>query len=246
MYQKHPEFEEPADDTILWRYVDFTKFISYLEKNALFFVRSDQFPDKYEGKFTKKDVLAWKEKLQPHAKLSQIEMYERLRKSVHISSWHINENESAAMWEICLRSGEGVAIKSTFKRLKDSFIYHKEDDIYIGKVHYIDYTKNTIPQENIFKPFVYKRKAFEHEKELRAVIIKPSFSRKTVENPNFTYIHPKWLGIHVATDLEILIDKIIVSPDVPDWFIDLVTSLVKKFELNKKVSQSELSREPPY
>jgi hypothetical protein len=246
MYKKNPEFEEPDDTTILWRYVDFTKFISYLEKNALFFVRSDQLADKYEGKFTKKDVALWKEKLQPHSKLSQIEIYDRLRKSVHISSWHINENESAAMWEICLQSVEGVVLKSTFKRLKDSFIHHKEDDIYIGTVNYIDYSKNTIPSGNIFNPFLYKRKAFEHEKELRAVIIKPSLRKKTLGKHNFSYIHPKWLGIHVKTDLEILIDKIIVSPDVPDWFIDLVSSLVKKFELNKKVEQSELSREPPY
>ena len=61
MYQKNPEFEEPAADTIIWRYVDFTKFISYLEKNALFFVRSDQLSDRYEGKFTEADVKLWED-----------------------------------------------------------------------------------------------------------------------------------------------------------------------------------------
>ena len=60
------------------------------------------------------------------------------------------------------------------------------------------------------------------------------------------YVDPKWFGIHVKTDLNILIDKIVVSPNVPDWFIDLVISIVKKYELNKKVEQSELSKEPPY
>ena len=109
MYQKNPEFEEPAAYTIIWRYVDLTKFISYLEKNALFFVRSDQLSDKYEGKFTEADVKLWEEKLKPKTKLSQIEIYNRFKKIVNISSWHINENESAAMWEICLQSNEGVA-----------------------------------------------------------------------------------------------------------------------------------------
>ena len=98
MYKKNPEFEEPADETIIWRYVDFTKFISYLEKNAVFFVRSDQLSDKYEGKFTKADVKLWENKLKPKTKLSQIETYDRFIKIVNISSWHINENESAAMW----------------------------------------------------------------------------------------------------------------------------------------------------
>jgi len=245
MYVKNPEFEEPTDDTIIWRYVDFIKFISYLEKNALFFVRSDQLFDKYEGKFTEADVKLWEEKLKPETKLSQIELFDRFRKIVNISSWHINENESAAMWEICLQSNEGIAIKSTFKRLKDSFILHKEDEIHIGKVKYIDYRKDSIPKENIFNPFLYKRKAFEYENELRAVIMKFASQEETI-GKHILYVDPKWFGIHVKTDLVVLIDKIVVSPNVPDWVIDLVKSIVKKYELNKKVEQSELSKNPPY
>jgi len=245
MYVKNPEFEEPTDDTIIWRYVDFIKFISYLEKNALFFVRSDQLFDKYEGKFTEADVKLWEDKLKPKTKLSQIELYDRFRKIVNISSWHINENESAAMWEICLQSNEGIAIKSTFKRLKDSFILHKEDEIYIGKVKYIDYRKDSISKGDIFNPFLYKRKAFEYESELRAVIMKFAPQEETI-GKHILYVDPKWFGIHVKTDLVALIDKIVVSPNVPDWIIDLVKSIVKKYELNKKVEQSELSKNPPY
>jgi len=245
MYVKNPEFEEPTDNTIIWRYLDFIKFISYLEKNALFFVRSDQLFDKYEGKFTEADVKLWEDKLKPKTKLSQIELYDRFRKIVNISSWHINENESAAMWEICLQSNEGIAIKSTFKRLKDSFILHKEDEIYIGKVKYIDYRKDSISKGDIFNPFLYKRKAFEYESELRAVIMKFAPQEETI-GKHILYVDPKWFGIHVKTDLVALIDKIVVSPNVPDWIIDLVKSIVKKYELNKKVEQSELSKNPPY
>jgi hypothetical protein len=78
-------------------------------------------------------VKLWEDKLKPNTKLSQMEIYDRFRKIVNISSWHINENESAAMWEICLQSNEGVAIQSTFKRLKDSFHTHKEDEIILVK-----------------------------------------------------------------------------------------------------------------
>ncbi len=245
MYRQNPEFEEPSNETIIWRYVDFTKFISYLEKNALFFVRSDQFPDKYEGKFTEADAKRWEERLQPKIKLNQMEIYDRIRKIVNISSWHINDNESAAMWEICLQSKEGVAIKSTFKRMKDSFLPHKEDDIFIGKVKYIDYSHDVIPKGNIFNPFLYKRKSFEHERELRAVLLKLMIQEETVEK-QVLYVDPKWFGVYVKTDLDILIDSIVVSPSVPDWFIDLVTSIGKKYGLYKKVESSELSKEPPY
>jgi len=157
----------------------------------------------------------------------------------------MNENESAAMWEICLKSNEGVAIQSTFKRLKDSFILHKEDEILIGKVKYIDYKNNTIPKGNIFNPFLYKRKAFEHEKELRAVIMKFAPPEEII-GKHILYVDPKWFGIYVKTDLDVLIDKIVVSPNVPDWFIDLVESIVKKYKLNKKLEPSELSKDPPY
>lgn len=245
MYRQNPEFEEPQDNAIIWRYVDFTKFISYLEKKALFFVRSDQLFDKYEGKFTETDFRMWEEKLQPKVKLNQMEIYDSFRKIVNISSWHINDVESAAMWDICLHSNEGVAIRSTFRHLKESFNRHMEDDILIGKVRYIDYASDTIPTGNIFNPFLYKRKAFEHERELRAVLLKipPGDS---IIGMHHAYLDPKWFGIYVKTDLDVLVDKIIVSPSVPDWFIDLVISIVQKYGLHKNVEQSELSKEPPY
>ncbi len=245
MYKEHPEFEEPDDETIIWRYVDFTKFISYLVRNALFFVRSDKLFDRYEGKYTEVDVKLWEKILKPKIKMKQTEVYDEFRKSVNLSSWHMNENESAAMWEICLQSNEGVTIQSTFKRLKDSFNPHKEDEIHIGKVKYVDYRKDSIPKGNIFNPSLYKRKAFEHERELRAVIMKFAPQEETI-GKHILYVDPKWFGIHVKTDLNILIDKIVVSPNVPDWFIDLVISIVKKYELNKKVEPSELSKGPPY
>lgn len=245
MYQSNPEFDAPSDAAIIWRYVDFTKFISYLEQKALFFVRSDQLSDKYEGKYTDTDSKIWEEKLQPKTKLNHMEIYDMFRKIVNISSWHINDNESAAMWETCLHSNEGVAIKSTFKRLKESFTLHMQDDIYIGRVKYIDYSKDTIPAGNLFNPFLYKRKAFEYEKELRAVIQKFTPLEETVGKYNL-FVDPKWFGIYVKTDLNVLIDKIVVSPSVPDWFIDLVVSIVNKYGLQKTVEQSELSKEPPY
>ena len=49
MYEEHPVFNPPPDDAILWRYMDFTKFVSLLEKQALFFARADKLGDSFEG-----------------------------------------------------------------------------------------------------------------------------------------------------------------------------------------------------
>lgn len=40
-------------DHELWRYMDFSKFVSMLQQKALWFTRLDQFPDPYEGLLTK-------------------------------------------------------------------------------------------------------------------------------------------------------------------------------------------------
>ena len=48
MYKEHEAFTPPLSDTVLWRYMDFTKFVSLLEKQALFFARADKH-DPFEG-----------------------------------------------------------------------------------------------------------------------------------------------------------------------------------------------------
>jgi hypothetical protein len=46
----HPTFKAPANrEASLWRYMDFTKYVSMLEVKALFLARVDQFGDAFEG-----------------------------------------------------------------------------------------------------------------------------------------------------------------------------------------------------
>ena len=50
MYQEHPVFKQPPDENIrIWRYMDFTKFVSVLDTQSLFFSRSDRLGDLFEG-----------------------------------------------------------------------------------------------------------------------------------------------------------------------------------------------------
>jgi|HubBroStandDraft_1064217.scaffolds.fasta_scaffold230846_3 hypothetical protein len=47
---RHPAFEPPADpQTKIWRYMDFTQFVSMLEEKGLLFTRADLLVDKFEG-----------------------------------------------------------------------------------------------------------------------------------------------------------------------------------------------------
>ena len=52
-----------------------------------------------------------------------------------------NQNESAVMWTSYSKFGEGVAIQSTIRRLKESFSSN-EAIIKAGKIKYKDYTRD--------------------------------------------------------------------------------------------------------
>ena len=55
----------------------------------------------------------------------------------------MNEFESAAMWNLYLKSNEGIAIQSTYKSLKRTLDKRRGDkDIVVGQVEYIDFNKD--------------------------------------------------------------------------------------------------------
>jgi hypothetical protein len=170
----HPVFRAAPDDAPLWRYMDFTKFVSLLDRGALYFARADQLGDPFEGSYPAANQpmrAQWaREQGLPDDAFEDLELARRIQPQLHyISAWHLNEVESAAMWSLYLRTGEGIAIRSTFKRLCDSMAADPHV-IYVGLVGYLDYDTTPIPEGNMFWPFVHKRLSFEHEREVRAVI----------------------------------------------------------------------------
>src|SRR5690606_3144535 len=95
--------------------------------------------------------------------------YKKHRERVVISSWHTNEWESFAMWQIFTQNNEGLAIQSTLGRIKTALEADTTYKQYIGEVNYIDYKKDFIPFEDDFFPFLFKRKSFQYEREVRII-----------------------------------------------------------------------------
>ena len=53
MYKKNDNIKLPEDpDTIVWKYLDLSKFLDLLMSRKLFMSRSDKFEDQYEGTFS--------------------------------------------------------------------------------------------------------------------------------------------------------------------------------------------------
>ena len=166
-----------------------------------------------------------------------------MRRYIAMNCWHMNHYESAAMWRLYLKSDEGIAIRSTYERLKTS-LNPCADHIYVGAVKYIDFETEWMPEGNIFYPFVHKRKSFAHEQELRAVIV-----RFPEGKPNEPVINRKETmgdGISVDVDLNMLIEEVRVSPSSPLWLTQLVVAMCRRYKLDAKVGNSSLSQDPVY
>ena len=105
MYQEHPYFIQPANPDIkVWRYMDFTKYISLIHRSELFCCRLGLFEDKYEGAFAfmfPKNMV----KSDSFVKTTR-ETYEHLKRVTVVSCWHMNDGESAALWKLYLSNNE--------------------------------------------------------------------------------------------------------------------------------------------
>ena len=253
MYKEHPVFERPAKENVrIWRYLDSSRFLSLLDKQALFFARADRLADPFEGSYSKANI---KLRLTTYKGLrnkasgkgqttieTMSEVNKNAPKYTYVNCWHINDYESAAMWKLYPTNDEGIAIQSTFKLLTESLNSYLDHNVYIGKVMYIDYETDWLPEGNLFYPFLHKRKSFEHEHELRAVIMKPPTADGGTD---YTRAAPE-LGLYVRVELATLIERVFVSPTAPDWFEELVTSVAGKYNLQKEVKRSSLCEEPVY
>ena len=239
MYQEHPAFDPPPADAVLWRYLDFIKLVSLLDRSALFFARADTFDDPFEGSISKMNEvlqpLLYPPKVVAMIKSAMPRLRQEKRRFTLVSCWHWSDHESAAMWKLYAAQA-GIVVKTDFQSLKDCIV--DDQVIYIGKVNYIDYMKDFIPERNSFSPFLYKRLSFQHEREVRA-IGSDEFPRKDRGGTPGG-------GKYVSIDISKLIHEIIVSPYEPAWLLPLIQSVSKRYGLDVSISQSTLADPPTW
>jgi hypothetical protein len=276
VYSPDPDFNPPEDEEVkIWRYMSFPKFMSLLDKSALFFARPDKLGDPFEGSFGRANldaaVLTGEEEFtDPDTEgLSEAEamavrerkrafirrfIYEYTQKTAYINCWHMNNHESAAMWNIYSRIGEGIAVQSTYRRLRDSFVYSRPRyRVRIGTVRYIDYEVEGVPEGPVHLPYLHKRKSYEFEQELRAITSQPQPKEPRPSSlPEMVRGLVTSPGAYVNVFLPTLIEAVYVSPKSPDWFTEVVTAAVRGMQRRRKfgrkvpVIRSNLDDSPIY
>lgn len=176
------------EDTTIWRYMDFAKFVDILVDEGLYFCRPDKLGDNFETAYSKNDEKILRNSIDSELGIPIEDSIKRyvtiLRNSCLVNCWHISDYESAAMWKIYLGGSVGVAIKSKVSNLKKCFEPLKEE-FYIGPIDYNKHSSGHVlfSEEGLLTTtnLVFcKRKIFDYEKELRIVLLDEENNKKAM------------------------------------------------------------------
>ena len=222
-----------GEETTLWKYLTFEKFLDFLLLKRMYFRRVDKLRDPYECLMPPGLYATAQDEATPEAKKSFLRRHEQYinteRTKVFVNSWHINEHESEAMWKLFGGSGHSIAVQTTFGTLMSELAPHK---LTAGKVLYRDIIQDDCQISDIFDFSLLKRKPFEHEKEFRLIYI----NNEGENSPKL--LDPN--GLHIHVEPAHIIESIYVSPLSEPWQFELSLSIIEKQGLWDRVTRSTL------
>lgn len=171
------------------------------------------------------------------------------KRTTVINCWHINKNESDAMWRLYLKDNEGVAIQSTTEK-----VYKTIDEIPgiigLSRIRYLNYERDIWyhPIEyphwayNTYTPILHKRIEFVHENEFRLFC-----EIKDAEDDDYYWDNqPNHKGKFIQLNLNTLIEKIYLPPTLDKITSLKIEKLSKDLGYNFSFINSKLSEEPWY
>ena len=242
------ESDEPDENLVLWRYVDFPKFLDLLSTSSLTMPRASMMEDGYEGLLGEAAVDARLEKFRMDREpgyLRNASINYELRNAffwrerTHISCWNAFPVENAGLWRI-YGDEKGIAIKTTWRRLKKSLLEAGPiKNVFYGSVEYQNYSTYAVAPNNYTDHYFTKRMEFSHESEFRLV------AHNVDENTNYNdEVDDLPAVASIKCDLSVLIEELIVSPRLGEWTVSGIEETCRRFGGKWKVRQSELYKEP--
>lgn len=237
------------EDTTVWRYIDIYQLISMLTDKKLFFSRLDTLNDPSEMTFPALNKKVFSISGMQHRKILY-EYIDELKKNSFVNCWHINNAESQAMWRLYLSSYDGVAIKSTVKKICESYLDSAE--IKIVKILYLDFNEkdlknyeNGLIYKNGYKYlYMYKDISWEYEKEIRMIYQETPGKKEDIDNDEEYLLNDDNMkyGRAFKFNLDLLIERIVFSPLISDWKIEVIKSIINKYGFKFNNQSSNFSR----
>lgn len=258
---EHPDKFYPSElnGQFLWKYIDFFKLLDLISSQELYFQRFDKFEDGLEGLTGNAIFLKFATQGQPLTEqninktfdenLQKIAIREdqqrrkefqdivnKTQKTQYGNCWFLDNRESLSMWKIYSQE-DGVALKFNAQQLTETIVasaenYTKTDFqiMYYGKVEY----KNIWPfdPEEIYEGKfngLKKDRSYRYENEYRFVVV--------VSPSHIGHYNSFRLPIGNLKDFDV---EIITNPFIRPWKINIIKSVLKKYDLSDKIKISTM------
>lgn len=205
---------EVTDDTKVWRYMTFSRFMWALMKQQLWMARIDLLSDDFEMVPSQSQRTLYFESLQgedltaaqKNARIN--ENLQSYRERMFVNCWFASEHESDLMWNRYCGTVEGVALETTLGKLKRA----------LPTVRPVSYAEP--PPSKIFPTMfelaTQKRPEFRDEREVRSLLF--------WEQP---YSGNPFLGIPITFEFETALDYVRVKGDFVFW--ETVAGALERF-----------------
>jgi hypothetical protein len=231
--------ERVPDETVIWRYMPFQRFVNILETHKLWFSRPFKFDDRWEGLFPPSYLRRTRQYASENGVSFECfdrDFRRRLRRHRYahfINCWHMGEHESDGMWRLYAKDQKGedqkaVAIRSTVGDATDCLRPHGA-----GQVIYYD-PAHDIRSPTIFgaHDILFKREAFRWEGEFRFWFDDDELMARIEigQEIDEATLTP---GMLVHFDMAKFIQRIVVAPGSPDEFIDEVREVCARLKMTR-------------
>ena len=232
MFREHRDFYTPEDTRTVWHYFSLAKFIGLLESSELYFSRQDQFDDAGEGKLSRLDkqfLSKYPAGMVEHMESDKVGCY-------YANCWTLSESDEYVLWNTYASLYDGIAVKSSVGRIKESLDSNDERSVYVAKVQYYDeVTGSTFGASggiiNLLSLAFSKRNYFKAEKELR-LLFHDNDARLDDNSPRSVSFH---------VELNKLIEEIYVAPKSYPWFKDAIAHMIELYGLTRiQVNKSSI------
>lgn len=229
MHKTHPAVKTPEASQLIWRYMDFWKFLDILDNSRLYLSQASKFEDRLDGRIPIHGINS----LETEHPLKQIDSFAEssLKRSHYIGCWSYEVKDTYPMWKIYSDYKTAIAIKTTIGDLIES-ISGEEKNIYIGKINYLNPLGNYQFKGNTLQFFFEKRDYFSFENEIRILT-----TLEYEDNKELLGLPP---GTFIKTNPEILINEIKLAPLADESFKKIVELKLSSMGLDIPVTFSEI------
>jgi hypothetical protein len=211
------------DHTRVWRYMSFAKFVWAIQNKCLWLCRADLLGDPWEISLSGEQLqhVIDRHPISPIDEAPREAAEERAqrivglwRRKTFINCWNRSPHESNALWKIYCENADGVALQTTYEKLKQ-----------IGGQYPLHPVTYPAPGSNRTTPthtdlVTKKRPMFAYEEEVRIVFHDENDETGAAR------------GVRLDFDFERLIESVRVHPEANDSFFDTVQTTVNSYAPN--------------